>query len=146
MLALEISSFAVFGQLCILYTPPGIFLQMLSSQPIKIWSKVQYNQCKFSKPVLKCQREKEGLSAAEQSITDLLSTHSMHTDLRAWDQTKHRATICSSRFQIKRYCCVLQNVFYFWSTAACSELPCIYHSQTSSWLWVKLHENLPHCS
>lgn len=56
ILALDISSFALFGQLCILYVPPGILLQMLSSQPIKIWSKVQYSQCKFSRPVLKCWR------------------------------------------------------------------------------------------
>lgn len=83
ILALEISSFALFGQLCILYAPPGILLQMLSSQPIKIWSKVQYSQCKFSRPVIKCQRGREGvLCGAEQSVSDLLSTHSMHNDLR----------------------------------------------------------------
>lgn len=35
ILAVEISRFALFEQLSVLYAPPGILLQMLSSQPIK---------------------------------------------------------------------------------------------------------------
>lgn len=83
ILALEISSFALFGQLCILLAPSENLLQMLSSQPIKIWSKVQHSQCKFSRPVLQCRRGRGWLFGAEQSIIDLLSMHSMHIDLRA---------------------------------------------------------------
>lgn len=47
--ALEISSYALSGQLRISYAPPGMLLQMLSSQPIKIWSQVQWSQCEFSR-------------------------------------------------------------------------------------------------
>ena len=56
ILALETSSFALFGQLCILYAPPEILLQMLSSHPIKVWFKAQYSQCKVSRPVPQCRR------------------------------------------------------------------------------------------
>lgn len=50
ILAPEISSFALFGQLCILHAAPGILFQVLSSQLINIRPKVQHTGCKFSRP------------------------------------------------------------------------------------------------
>lgn len=79
ILVLETDSFALLGQLCILYVPPPS-----ASDHTRIWSEGQHSQHKFFPDLCwNAGRREEGLFGGELSISDLLSTHSMHTDLRA---------------------------------------------------------------
>lgn len=82
ILAPERDTFALLGQLRILYGPPPS-----ASDHTSIWSEGQQSQGKFSRPVLKCQRERERVVWG-RAVSDLLSTHSMLTDLRAWASNK----------------------------------------------------------
>lgn len=119
ILAPEISSFALFGQLCILYAAVRILFQVLSSQLINIRPKVQHSRCKFSRPG---QWEPFRVTAVCHWPTE----HTCHrSDLRApasnkeqhqhlLTQVSHQRTLMGilNYFLFQKYCSMLATALY----------------------------------